>query len=842
MRIVHPAFRPSCLSVLAFLGATLALCAAPPTVTNMEVRGLQIGNVSTLTFTGTDLLPNPRLLSTARIARQTLKEGSKPDRITLEVELAPGAQPGFENWWLVTDQGVSGRGVLATDMLPQRPISEKIDAVPVALHGSLAGSQVREVKFTGKAGQDIICEIEAQRLESKLRPVLDIYGPGNILVKSSQPMLALRGDTRLEVKLPADGEYRVLFHDLQYAAVAPSHFRLKIGQWSYADLAFPSTVQRGVTTEVQLVGREGETKMVRLSPNAETAATPAPWAEATSASGPQPAVRLSDSPELVEERSGIAPQVIASLPAAVNGRISKPNEEDAYELPVEPDTDVDLEVSAESLGSSIDAELELRDAKGKQLAINDDTPAGPDPRLTYKVPKDVSKVVAVVRDVNGNGGPRCIYRLFVATKAKVTPPSFTLAVPEDSHTLQPGRPTVFKVEATRSGYDGPIEVAFEHLPKDVKVSGQTLPPEATASLLTLSTDKDLPAIITGLKGQAKVGGTLARFDSVQLGQFQPWLVNDLALTGATKSDIAFSADWGPAATGKKVILSGKLALPVICQRPVGHDGPVRLTLLTSQARRFTKGAVDPALNLREEKAVLIDEDKNAQTTYNAIPTAEAALAAAQKALDTNKDEAAVETVTKKMEAARTAMETARKAASEAAQKAKNDVEFAIVVPAELPEVPHQFAFKAELLKRDRKTVEAVAYTPVQDFPVVNPLVVKLDAPAPIKLDPKAGGALDLAGKIERLEGATGDVIVTLAGLPAGVAAPAPITVKAGASDFKFALKFPPTFKPGEYPGLKVSATGKPFGNLQVRSRDAAMTLNIAPPDPLPEAKPAVAQP
>ena len=46
-------------------------------------------------------------------------------------------------------------------------------SLPVALHGTLAGSQVREVTFPGKAGQEIICEVEAQRLESKVRPVLE---------------------------------------------------------------------------------------------------------------------------------------------------------------------------------------------------------------------------------------------------------------------------------------------------------------------------------------------------------------------------------------------------------------------------------------------------------------------------------------------------------------------------------------------------------------------------------------------------------------------------------------------------------------------------------------------
>ena len=54
----------------------------------------------------------------------------------------------------------------------------------------------------------------------------------------------------------------------------------------------------------------------------------------------------------------------------------------------------------------------------------------------------------------------------------------------------------------------------------------------------------------------------------------------------------------------------------------------------------------------------------------------------------------------------------------------------LIVPAELAEVPHQIAFKAELLKRDRRTVEAVAYTPVHDFPVVNPLVVKISRRVP----------------------------------------------------------------------------------------------------------------
>ena len=828
-----PSFRSAGCAFTLFLGAALPLRAAPPTVTSLDVRGLQIGKVCSITFTGSDLLPNPRLLTTARIARQTLKDGAKPNRITLEVELGPGVEPGLENWWLVTDHGVSARGILAIDTLAQAPFVEKVAALPVALHGTLSGSQTREVTFSGKAGQEITCEMEAQRLESKVRPVLELYGPGNALVKYSLPMTALRGDTRLEAKLPVDGEYRLQFHDLQYAAAAPGYFCLKIGQWSYADLAFPSTIQRGVTTEVQLVGRAGETRTVRVSSTEEAPAVPAPWVDSASASGPQVAVRLSDSPELVEERTGSAPQALGALPVAVNGRISKPNEEDAYELTVEPESEVEVEVAAEAFGSPIDAALELRDLKGARLAFNDDSANGPDPRLTYKVPKNVTKLIAAVRDVNGDGGPRCIYRLQAAVKAKEKPAGFALTMMEDSLTVEPGRPNVFKIEVARTGYDGPIDLAFDHLPEGVKVSGGAVPAQATATLLTLASDKDLPAVIAGLKGRGKDGEVPARFDSALLSQFQPWLVSDFALAGAAKSEIAFSADWGKAADSVKIPLGGKFTVPVTCVRPVGHDGPVRLTLLTSQARRFTRGVLDANLNLRPERAVVIDADKAAQAAFNAIAPAEAALAAAQKAAAANKDEAAAEAAVKKVEAAQAAVDGAENTATEAAEKAKAEAEFSLFVPAELPEIPHQIAFKAELLN-PAGAVEAVAYTPVHEFPVVNPLAVKLNEPAEIKLDPKTGATLELAGKVERLEGALGEITLTIAGLPPGVPASAPIAVKNGAVDFKFALKFPPNFKPGEYPGLKISATGKPFGPLLVRS-DTAVTLKVLPPDPVPEA-------
>lgn len=813
-----------------FLLLSLPSMAAPPVVTGVDVRGLQIGKPTTLVIKGTDLLPNPRLLTTARVARQTLKEGAKPDRIELEVELAPGSQPGFENWWLVTDNGISARDVLATDRFPQKSVGEKTETVPVAIHGALAGSEAREVTFSGKAGQEIICEVEAQRIGSKLRPVLKLFGPGNRLLNWSQPMLALRGDTRIEVKLPADGEYRVTVNDLLFAADAPGHYRLRIGKWSYADLVFPSTVQRGASAEAQVVGPVGETRTVRLPSNAEGTGVPAPWADPETSGGPQAVVWLSDLPELVEQRSGSMAQVLPAPPVAVNGRIGTRDEEDAYELTVNPGSEVEIEVFADSLGSPIDASLELRDLKGTRLAFIDDSEGRPDPRLAYKVPAGVTKVVAVVRNVNGSGGPRSIYRMQVKAKGVGNPVDFSLALVQNSHALEAGGASVFKVEAVRGGYDGPIELAFDHLPAGLKVSGEKIPPQATATLLVLSSEKPLvPAIVT-LKGRGNGREVLARFSSPAFGKFQPWLDGDLAFAGVAGSGSGFGVTWGKSVPGRKMFLGGKLSVPVTCVRTAGHDGPVRLTLLTSQGRPFVNGVVDQNRLLREEKAVIIAEDKPAQKAFDAVTAAAAGLAAAQAAggdaADAGKKNAQI------------ALDATRKAADEAAKQAKNDVDVSIIIPPDLPEIMHQIAFKAELLKRDGRTVEAVAYTPVLEIPVENALVVKLTPPAPVKLDKKAGATLELSGQVERREGAAGEVAVALGGLPTGVTVPPAVTVKAGETQFKFVLTFPAAFKPGEFSGLKVSGNWKPFGPTQLKSRDAGATLKVLPADPPPEPKPA----
>src|SRR6185369_8190875 len=60
------------------------------------------------------------------------------------------------------------------------------------------------------------------------------------------------------------------------------------------------------------------------------------------------------------------------LPAMVNGSIGRPGEQDVYRFEGKAGQKIVAEVYARRLDSPLDSYLKLTDARGKQLAVNDD--------------------------------------------------------------------------------------------------------------------------------------------------------------------------------------------------------------------------------------------------------------------------------------------------------------------------------------------------------------------------------------------------------------------------------------------------------------------------------------
>jgi hypothetical protein len=159
-------------------------------------------------------------------------------------------------------------------------------------------------------------------------------------------------------------------------------------------------------------------------------------------------------------------------------------------------------------------------------------------------------------------------------------------------------------------------------------------------------------------------------------------------------------------------------------------------------------------------------------------------------------------------------------------------EVAILVPPDLTGLNYDVAVQADLLAADRRTVLATAFTPVRRLAVRLPLALRIDGNPRIevKLNPKTGANFTLKGKVERSEGLTGDVTVSLTGLPPGGQAVA-VNVKANAADFAVKVVLPANVSPGEIKGLKLSglaAADPKQPGVRIRSRDVELILNIQP--------------
>lgn len=614
-----------CTAVVLFSNRSVQ---AEPEVRAVSIRGFQIEGTTTIRIDGTGLLPKPQLILSVPIAKQVVKPGATATRVEFDVTLDSRVEPGIYNLWLTSAEGVSLPTVVAADRLPQVPFATKIETLPVALHGAVSGSSRLRTSFTATAGQPLLIEAEAQRLGGKLRPVLHIYDNNNQQLAWTLPSPTLRGDSRLKFTPPSDGTFTVELHDLQYAAPAPNFFRLKIGDWQYADLVFPPAVQSGTKTNLILLGgnADGETVAFEARSTANGRVASSPWKDPVTATGLRPPVLISDFPELVETTPAEAPQKLTAIPSAVSGRFLAPGELDKYQIEVQPGDKLRFEVFADRLGSPVDSTLELQNEKGGRLVVNDDANGSPDSRLDYTVPANVKTLFVVVKDANGRSGPHCIYRV-VATRLPGSggQPDFRLRLEQQRQSVAAGNRLVVKVIANREGFDGPIHLSFDSLPAGIQVQGATIGAGSGATLLTLhGAGSGLTHSLTKLRGVAKINGRkverIAAFDGHVLGRLQPWLTGELGLAVARPSATGFRTDWGSIDLDTHLVLGGKLDLPVSAVRPAGFDGPVRMVLETSQpAVRAANNQVDTNRTIRSEtnKPIEIAIDANAQKSWDA---------------------------------------------------------------------------------------------------------------------------------------------------------------------------------------------------------------------------------
>lgn len=581
------------------------ISAAEPTVRNLNVRGLQVGGTTTISIDGDDLgkppsfsspFSKPPTLLLPFPAKLTLKPGGTDKKAEFEVTLPDTVTPGLYHLRAVAAGGTSLPVVIGVDRLPQTPLGPSIESLPVALHGNVAGATVVETTLTGKANEKVTVEIEAQRIGSKLRPVVHLYTAKKLQLAWAWGTPALDGDARLEATLPADGTYTITVHDAEYAGQNPGHFRLKVGQFAFIDQVFPPVAAKDAKAFDLLGSSSG-----RVAASAATGnAIVLPWPGGGSWSGPRPWVPVSARPELIEPTE---PGKVLELPAGaagVSGKLSAAHEEDRYKVAVKPNTKVRFEVFAERLGSPVDVSLVVRNEKDAVLAQAEDSPGTLDPSVEYAVPDKVTSVTVGLVDSAGRGGPRAIYRLAVDPVKGDGLGDFRLTTPVQRLTLPVGGRAVVPVFVERRGFVGKIDLAASGLPAGVKLEGAVIPPDADAALVTVTGGELAAAGVSSWKGTGVADTRDVFLKGHPLERLQPWLATELSVAPTKLKAADFAVEWKNLPADAGLSPAGKLALPVIVKR-ADVAAPVRLVLLTSQAPPVVNGQPDPNRALRPEK-------------------------------------------------------------------------------------------------------------------------------------------------------------------------------------------------------------------------------------------------
>ena len=163
------------------------------------------------------------------------------DKMTLNAE---NREQGVLPISVCAEQLVSNHVPFAVDSLPQsmekepnnRQAEARMVSLPIIINGRIAQPGDCDVfSFTGRAGDEIVAEIYARRLDSPLDSVLTLNdATGRKLIANDDcedkaaGLTTHHADSMLRIKLPADGTYYLHLGDAQHKGGEAYSYRLRI--------------------------------------------------------------------------------------------------------------------------------------------------------------------------------------------------------------------------------------------------------------------------------------------------------------------------------------------------------------------------------------------------------------------------------------------------------------------------------------------------------------------------------------------------------------------------------------------------------------------------------------
>ncbi|MCA9222722.1 MAG: PPC domain-containing protein, partial [Planctomycetales bacterium] len=511
------------------------LGAVAGTEIEVEIAGAEIDGVDRLLF------------DHAGIQAAPIPEKEKHFRVTIDANVPAGTY----DVYLVGRFGVSNPRLFAVskgltdqqDNGQNRTIeTAQVVSMNSAVNGTVDGNSEDFYRFAAAAGQRVVIDCQAQRLDSELDANMTLRSATGSLIASSSDYFGQ--DPLIDFVAPADGEYIVALHDLSYRGGYP--YRLEITDQPRLENVFPPVIRAGEATELTAFGRNlgslgGQPSTLSVddrplesmplpvaAPSAEllnwgqyrflnhpTHHSTAPTAATCTLLGMQAVpsgmggvwdaqpLLVTNNPVTIESEANDTQETAQDvvLPLVVAGRFDKPRDADWYQFTVTEDGAHYFDVYCERIAGRADPYLVIVDDRGNRVTELDDFGHRinafdghlRDPSQSVNLSKDRQYRV-LVQDRYQRGGARYQYVLAVR---RAEPDFFAATIHRTNP--NPGGANVFKGTATyldvvihqAGGYNGPVTLTAENLPPGMHFQPTTIT-NNTRGTFVLWADDDAP--------------------------------------------------------------------------------------------------------------------------------------------------------------------------------------------------------------------------------------------------------------------------------------------------------------------------------------------------------------
>lgn len=640
------------LSVLSFfLWNSAAIGQTAPVLNTIFQSGGQSGTTFEVSVAGSHLESLEKLQSNILgFACELISQNR------FRVTIPSTTTPGLYDLWAIGENGLSGPRTFSVgrhqEVVEVEPVAPDSAAMPMPLDTVLNGQldkpgDVDEFRIQATAGQRIILECTAERIDSSLRAVLEVFDDRGRRIAVNRGYFGI--DPLIDFVAPADGSYVVRVQDLTSSGGAGYYYRLEFDTQPRVLFTLPSVVQRGQATRVTLFGWNLPDSKASNAPAAEDAEQTELRADSQSeqqsrfqagefeqlevlipaaltqnsrrlplrlepsqtipaansfpyylAGSDAPVlIGLSDVPVSLDQSDNHTPGTAqnVSIGCEISGQLIEASEQDWFVIDARRGEVIYLEAFGQRIASPVDLQISVYDGVKQSLLVQfNDHPGNPgdelftshlDPTGRWVCPNDGRYLIAV-RNLNKavRRDPRRVYRLSLRREEADFE---VVAIPavdgaQSLNVPKGGRQSINLIALRQRGHTGAIRVSAKNLPGGIECPDVWFGPEVNHVTMVVSADQGCETLIDQLTLEAfDDAGNIIRRD-VQFGT----IIRD----GAPK-------ERGRLVSGLPFAVVGSAPLRISAN---AHEMIEHQLYGSLPARHFQGGAVDVAVEFERRDA------------------------------------------------------------------------------------------------------------------------------------------------------------------------------------------------------------------------------------------------